>query len=251
MIDAPDGATRRVAFLGGRLHLTQPARGYRAGADAVMLAAACPAAPGTRVLDLGCGAGAAMLCLGVRVPGLDLTGVERDPDMADLARDNAAANGIVARVVTADVTALPAVLRAERFDHAIANPPFFGPGTQAPDPARAAARHEDAPLAAWIDAALRRLRPGGTLTLIHRAEALDRILIGLDGRAGDVAVLPVAARADRAAGRVIVRARKGARGPLRLLAPFVMHAAAAHLRDGEDLTPAAQAVLRHAAPIAP
>ncbi|WP_134724427.1 tRNA1(Val) (adenine(37)-N6)-methyltransferase [Paracoccus luteus] len=242
-------ATRRDAFLGGRLQLIQPAHGYRAGADAVMLAAACPAAPGARVLDLGCGAGAALLCLGARVPGLALTGVERDPDTAGLARANAAANGIEARIVTADVTALPAALRAESFDHAIANPPFFGPGTQAPDPARAAARHEATPLADWIDAALRRLVPGGSLTLIHRAAALDRILVALDGRAGAVTVLPVAARAGRDAGRVIVGARKGARGPLRLLAPFVMHAAAAHLRDAEDLTPAAQAVLRDGAPI--
>ena len=40
-------------FLGGRLRLWQPARGYRSGADAVMLAAACPARPGERVLELG------------------------------------------------------------------------------------------------------------------------------------------------------------------------------------------------------
>ena len=112
---------------------------------------------------------------------------------------------------------------------------------------RAEARHEETPLDAWIDAGLRRLRPGGWLALIHRAEALDRILSALQGRAGSTSVLPVAARRGRDAGRVIVAARKGARGPLRLLAPFVLHEGQAHERDAEDLTPAAQAVLRHGA----
>ena len=242
---------RDDAFLGGRLVLRQPARGYRAGADAVMLAAACPARAGERVLELGCGAGVALFCLGARVPGLDLTGLERQPGMADLARQNAATTGIAARIVAGDLSAMPTALRAEIFDHVIANPPFFGCGTRAPDDSRAKARHEETPLETWIDAGLRRLRPGGWLVLIHRAEALDRILSALPGRAGATAILPLAARRGRDAGRVIVAARKGARGPLRLLAPFVMHAAAAHLRDGEDLTPAAQAVLRHAAPIAP
>ncbi|MBB1496705.1 tRNA1(Val) (adenine(37)-N6)-methyltransferase [Paracoccus sp. MC1862] len=241
--------TRDDAFLGGRLLLRQPARGYRAGADAVMLAAACPAQPVQRVLELGCGAGAALFCLGARVPGVALSGLERQEALAELALHNAAATGIAARIVTGDLAAMPAGLRAELFDHVIANPPFFAAGTRAPDDSRAHARHEDTPLEAWIDAGLRRLAPGGRLTLIHRAEALDRILAALSGRAGAAAILPVAPRQGREAGRVIVSACKGARGPLRLLSPFVLHGKPAHERDAEDLTPAAQAVLRHGAAI--
>lgn len=236
---------RDDAFLGGRLVLRQPGRGYRAGADAVMLAAACPAQAGERVLELGCGAGVALFCLGARVPGVVLTGLERQEGLAEFARYNVAATGIAARVVTGDLAAMPGALRAESFDHVIANPPFFAAGPRAPDHSRAAARHEDTALEAWVDAGLRRLRPGGTLTLIHRAEALDRILVALAGRAGGVVVLPIAARQGRDAGRVIVAALKGGRGPLRLRAPFVLHEKPAHERDEEDLTPAAQAVLRH------
>ena len=116
---------------------------------------------------------------------------------------------------------------------------------------RALARREETPLTAWIDAGLRRLRPRGMMTLIQRADRLDAILAALSGRAGSVAILPVAGRAGREAGRVIVQATKGARGPLRLLAPFVMHREPAHAGDREDLTDAASAVLRKGSPLAP
>lgn len=240
---------REDGFLNGRLVIAQPAQGYRSGADAVMLAAACNAQPGQAVLELGCGAGVASLCLGWRVPDLRLTGLERQADYAELARQNAAANGIALRVVTADLAHLPAALRSETFDHVIANPPYFLGGTAAPDSGRDAARREGTPLSDWIETGLRRLRPGGVMTLIQRADRLDSMLYALRGRAGAVAILPVSARAGRSAGRVLLTARKGARTPLRLLAPFVMHAADAHGRDQEDLTPAAQAVLRDGAPI--
>ncbi|AGT07621.1 tRNA1(Val) (adenine(37)-N6)-methyltransferase [Paracoccus aminophilus] len=235
---------RHDGFLGGALRFAQPAEGYRAGADAVMLAAACPARPAERVLELGCGAGVALLCLGWRVRGARLTGVELQPQYAELARENARANDIEARIVTADLGALPAELRAESFDHVIANPPYFLGGTAAPDQGRGIARHEGLALEHWIAVGLRRLRPKGWLTLIQKADRLAEILAALHPAAGTISVLPVAGRVGRDAGRVIVTARKGTRGPLRLLPPFVMHAKSAHLQDGEDLTPEAQAVLR-------
>lgn len=242
--------TRRDGFLGGRLQIAQPLRGYRAGMDAVLLAAACPARAGECVLELGCGAGVASLCLGWRVPGVALTGVELQPGYAALARANAADNGLELQVFQADLTALPAVLRAQMFDHVIANPPYFLGGTPAPDAGRGTARHEATPLAAWVDAGLRRLRPGGSITVIQRADRLAGVLAALEGRAGGAAILPIAPRAGRPAGRVIVQARKGGRAPLRLLAPLVLHAAAQHLRDAEDLSQIAGKILRDGAEIA-
>lgn len=242
--------TRIDEFLGGRLRIEQPVAGYRAGADAVMLGAACHAGPGQSVLELGCGAGVASLCVAVRVPGVLLTGVERDPDYAALARANGLRNGVEMQVCQADLSRLPAVLRAQDFDHVLMNPPYFAAGTPSADAARSGARHEDTPLADWIDTALRRLRPAGHITIIHLAERLDGILTGLSGRAGGVVILPIAARDGRPAGRVIVQARKGARAPLRLLAPFVMHDGASHQNDAENLSKNAQAILRHAAALA-
>lgn len=237
------------AFLCGRLRLWQPARGYRAATDPVLLAAACPAEPGQSVLDLGCGAGAAALCLGLRVPGLALAGLELQPAYADLARRNAARNGLAMQVACGDLADMPADLRRP-FDQVIANPPYYTPGgTRAADPGRELALRADRPLADWVTAAARRLRPGGWLTMIFAAEALPGVLAAVQGRLGSAAVLPLAPRAGRAAGRVILRARKGGRAPFRLLAPLVLHAGAAHDGDREDYTPEAEAILRQGAAI--
>lgn len=234
-------------FLCGRLTLLQPLRGYRAATDPVLLAAACPALPGDAVLDMGCGAGAAMLCLGARVPGLALHGLELQPDYADLARRNADRNAIAAEVHEGDLTRMPAALRRD-FDHVIANPPFYPPGgTPSPVAGRAVAMQVAAtPLAEWIGAAQRRLRPGGWLTMIFRIDGLAELL-GALGKLGSPEILPLAPRAGREAGRVILRARKLGRSPLRLLPPLILHAGDAHSGDREDYTPEAAAVLRDGA----
>lgn len=237
------------AFLGGRLRLWQPARGYRAATDAVLLAAACPALPGQAVLDLGCGAGAAALCLAARVPGLMLSGLEVQPGYAALAAANAARNGVAMAVATGDVGAMPRDLR-RGFDQVIANPPYYlAQGTPSADAGRETALREDRPLADWIAAARARLVPGGWLTLILGADRLGTALAAMEGRLGSVAVLPLSPRPGRAAVRVLIRARKGGRAALRLLAPLVLHAAPSHPGDGEDHTPEAAGILRDAAAI--
>ena len=234
-------------FLCGRLRLLQPVQGYRAATDPVLLAAACPAEPGQSVLDLGCGAGAAALCLGARVPGLTLAGLELQPAYADLARRNAERNGISVEVQEGDLARIPKPLRRD-FDHVIANPPYYpAGGSPSPLAIRARAMQVETPLADWVAAATRRLRPGGWLTLICGADGLPEVLAALAPKLGSAAVLPLAAREGRPALRVILRARKGGRAPFRLLAPLVIHQGPAHDGDRESYTPQANAVLRDGA----
>lgn len=231
------------AFLGGRLQIVQGA--YRAGADPVFLASAVAAKPGQSVLELGAGSGVALLCLGARVPGLTLVGLERSQDMANLARDNATANGIEAEIIAGDVASLPEGLRQRSFDHVLMNPPFFVGGTQSADSERSEARHEETPLSEWLECGVRRLKPGGVLTLIQTAERLPDVLRGLDDRLGGLTLRPLAPRAGRAAKLIIVSGEKGARAPFRLMPPFVLHAGDSHVSDESDYTDAAVCILRN------
>lgn len=236
-------------FLDGRLRILQPGKGYRAATDPVLLAAAAPVRPGQSVLDLGCGVGTGALCLAHRVPELDLHGLEIQPDYAELAQSNAAANGIVVQVHTGDVRRMPGALRERSFDHVITNPPWHDEQSAAsPVPGRDAAnRMADLTLAMWIDSAFKRLLPGGWFTMIQRASWLPEILSALSACAGDISVLPLQARQARDAKRVIVKARKGSRGPFRIAAPLVLHSGTEHVTDGDDFSPAARAILRDGA----
>lgn len=234
----------RDAFLGGRLHLWQPQTGYRAATDPVLLAAACPAVAGQSVLDLGCGVGAAALCLATRVPGLRLAGLELQGAYAELARRNAAENGTEMQVEEGDLARMPVALR-QGFDHIIANPPYYRKGgTPSADAGRATALQVATPLGAWVEAASRRLIPGGWLTLICGADGLPEVLAAMGTRLGSASVLPLAARQGRPALRIILRARKTGRAAFRLLAPLVIHQGAAHDGDRESYGPRANAVLR-------
>ncbi|MDE2913611.1 MAG: methyltransferase [Paracoccaceae bacterium] len=244
-------ATTVDAFLGGRLTIRQPARGYRASTDAVFLAAAVPARSGDSVLDLGAGTGVVSLCLGWRVPGLDLHALELQPEYAALARENAERNGISLSVVSGDVGAMPRSLTRRVFDHVITNPPYFLAGST-PPPGNAGKRTalaESVALEDWLAAGLRRLRPGGILTLIHRAERFGALVATLGGRAGgaragSLSLLPVCPRANRPAGRFLLACRKGSKSPDRLLPPLVVHLGDRHERDGDSHTPEARRVLR-------
>ncbi|WP_342344678.1 tRNA1(Val) (adenine(37)-N6)-methyltransferase [Vannielia litorea] len=226
----------------------QPAAGYRAGVDAVLLAAAVPARPGDTALELGAGAGVASLCLATRVPGLSVTAVERDPAYAALARRNSAENGAGLELVEADLTTLPESVKARRFTHVLFNPPYFDRtrGSASPDEAREVAMGEETPMATWVDVAARRIAPLGWLTVIHRAERLPELLAAMVTRGGfgGPTVLPLAGRVGRPASRVLVQARKGGRAEARLLAPLVLHRGPAHERDGEDYTDELRAILR-------
>ncbi len=235
-------------FLGGRVRLWQPRSGYRAGVDPVLLAASVPAQAGQSVLELGCGAGAAIQCLMARVPHLKATGVELQAGYADLARRNSEQNAAIT-LVEADLNALPNDLRQEQFDHVIANPPYYRAGAHSPatDAGRQIALGEDTPLEDWINVAARRLAPRGYLHMIQRADRLPDMLAGCAGRLGSIQVLPLAPRVDRGAELVVLRARKGGRAAFRLHAPLILHLGEQHVEDGESYTPVVSAVLRDAA----
>ena len=230
-------------LLDGRVSLRQPARGYRAGLDAALLAAACDARPGERVVEAGCGAGGALLAAATRCAGAQFTGVERDTAALALARENIALNGLGDRVsvVEGDVAVRFSGLGLEPFDAAIANPPFFDDASalRGPAPERRAAWIADDGLVAWIGFLTKAVREGGTVTLIHRADRLADILALLSDKAGGFQILPIHPFADAPAKRVMVRAIKTGKAPLRLLPGLILHD-----RDGDKHRPQVEAILR-------
>jgi tRNA1(Val) A37 N6-methylase TrmN6 len=230
-------------LLGGRVKFAQPAKGYRAAIDPVLLAAAVPATAGESVLELGCGAGAALLCLARRVEGLHTTGLERDGETAALARENVEANGFGARVAVLTGALESTALPAAAFDHALMNPPHLDAARHRAslDPHKRAADLEDGPpLGAWAAAAARALKPRGTLTLVHRADRLPEILAALSGFGG-ILIFPLWPKPGRAAKRILVQASKGSKQPPALLPGLVLH------REDGAYTPEADAVLRDGA----
>lgn len=247
-----DDALTRDDFLGGQIKILQPKDGYRAATDPVFLAAAVKAIAGQSVLELGCGVGTALACLCSRIDDLDAYGVELQSDYADLARRNADENALDYEIHTGSLLEMPKVLREMTFDQVLANPPFFDPSaTSAPKNSGRDIAHRElgAGLEDWIKCGLKRLKPRGYLTIIHRAERLGDILQPLHGKAGDIRVLPLAARDGREAGRVIVSARKGAAGPLRLLAPMILHKGDHHVQDEDSFRDNIRGILRDAQPI--
>ena len=223
------------SFLDGRLVLRQPVTGYRAGADAILLAAAV--SEGERLMEAGCGVGAALLAVARRYPNAMLIGIEREPALAALARENVVANDAGDRVEIVEGDALTG---GPTFDGVFCNPPYAEAGEGSPPhPARRHAHVTEVPLDAWIAALSNRLAGGGWLTLIHRADRLDALLAGLDGRLGGAMVYPIRPRTDAPARRVLVRARKGSRGPLVLLRGLDLHD-----RSDAKFTPEADAIFR-------
>jgi len=214
------------AFLSGRVRVFQPKQGFRAGTDSVLLAAALDESSPGHALDLGCGAGGAMLPALARASKMQITGLERDPEMADLARRGIVENNFSARaqIVTGNSAEIDQAWQ-NRFDLVFSNPPFFKSGASPdPGPGKHGAHLESVPLKRWMNAMLFALCPKGKFLMVHRAAALARILSVLDRQTGEITVLPVHSYPGSEAKRILVRARKGLRpGPLRLLEPRYLY----------------------------
>ena len=236
------------AFLGGRLQILQPEKGFRAGIDSVFLAATVPCSPGETLFEAGIGTGVAALCTAARVPDIHITGVEIAMRYAMMAEQNAKRNGFedAVRVIKGDVKD---AMRRDlanwpvhgSFSHAFANPPFFenASSTISKNSLRAVANTfgpEDLEL--WVKVLCAMVALRGTVTMVHRSEALGRILTAMEGKLGDIRIAPLYAREGMAASRVLIQGVRGTKGPLQLLPGLVLHS------TGASFTPEAEAILR-------
>lgn len=237
--------TEEITVLDKKVRLLQLADGgFRTSLDSVMLAAACPAKAGDKVLDMGCGVGGASFCLLHRVKDVTLTGIEWEPAYFDLARQNAVLNKIEERTefICSDIRDF-APSSKPAFDHVMVNPPFGEAGnhTISPDPIKAKALgHQDESLTLedWVKAAHRLLKSGGSFTIIYPTTGTDKIIRALGKKFGAIEIIPLWPRAGDDSKRVIIRALKDRKTPSIIRAGIVLHKA-----DG-TYTPAADDILR-------
>lgn len=251
----PDDASLDV-FLGGKLQIAQPRRGYRAGLDAVLLAASINAeeAQGGHLLDVGAGVGTIGLCAAQRIERLEVTLFEKQPDLCRLAQRNIALNTLSDRVrciqghVGGPAQQLAeAGVRADSFTHVVANPPFMSPNTGTLSHAHLkAASHALEPgqsLDDWARFLARMAKPGGKVLLIHKAAALTDLLKALETRFGALKIMAVQPRSVEPANRIIISGVKGSRAEPVLLPPLTLH------DERNAVTARLDAILRHGAPL--
>lgn len=238
----------RDAFLGGRLTVTQPRQGFRAGLDSVLLGAAVSASSRS-LLDLGCGVGTAAMVALQHLPQARATLVDHDAATVALATANLAVNGLADRAtaMALDVTAkgqarVAAGLGENAYTSVIANPPFYteGAGTLADNAGRASARHMDAgQLDLWVKTAATSAAAGGEIIFIYPAASLAPLLAAFMQRFGAITILPLSPGPGEAASRVLLRGIKGSRAPLTLLAGRALHAT-----EGRAFAPDFDAIFR-------
>jgi tRNA1(Val) A37 N6-methylase TrmN6 len=224
------------AFHRGRFHLIQPAdKGHRSGVDAMILASVVPTKFNGRIVDLGAGAGAAGLAVLSRCQSTTATLVERSDFMANFARGSLALSGnrafaARAEVIEADVTLSgkarsAAGLLDNSFDFAIMNPPFNRATDRAtPDPVKAEAHvMPSGMMEQWVRTAAAILKPGGSIAIIARPTSIADLLHALQGRFGQLIILPVQPRPQDAAIRIVIKGIKGSRAGLAFYPALIMH----------------------------
>lgn len=239
-----DTAFSQDDFLGGKLNLKQPKKGYRVTSDSVFLAATVKLKKGERILDVGAGSGGLLSLMAARFDG-DITdftahGIELQEDLISLARENAL-DGI--EYYQGDILVDIKGCEPNSYHHVISNPPYYEKGKTSSSPykSKAVAHGQDLPdLKVWVERCLRMVRPKGFLTIVHRADRLDDIVTALNVKAGSMIIYPLRPKAEKDANRVIIRVQKDANGLLALKFGMIVHKS-----DG-NYTDAAENILRHA-----
>ena len=233
-------------LLNKRVKIFQPVNGYRAAIDAVFLASLPEKVrQGQKILDVGSGTGAVSLCLAERFKsaGVQITGLELQPELADLANRSAAANGFdFLHYENLDIRQkLPPSLPHCSFHHVISNPPYAERDMPSPNPSKAAAHNMNHfSLTAWLNFCIKMTAPKGFLYLINRTEALDEILSVLHGRLGNIRLVPLFSKAGQPAKRIMLSAQKDSKAPTVLLPGITVH------QDDGCYTPQASAILKPA-----
>ena len=230
-------------LLDKKIKIFQPLDGYRASSDAVLLSAMPENnLKNARILDVGSGTGAISLCLAYRLQknNVQISGFELQEELVSLSNKSAEANGFdFVHFYRADIRNKIEIPEYKpcSFDVVISNPPYSEHDMPSPNMAKAVAHnHQNFDLNHWLAFCLKSLKPFGKLYLVNRAESLADICTFLQGKAGNITVLPIYSKQEQIAKRVIVAAQKDSKAPCRILPPLVMHdSAGKYTAEGDKI----------------
>ena len=211
------------------LTVTQPRQGYRFSLDPLLLCDFCEPGGRVSIADLGTGCGIIPLVLARLEPAAAIVGIEHQEAMAELARRNVAANGLVDRITIfhEDLLHLRSRYPVSTFDLVVANPPFRkqGTGKISPKAGRDLARHEStARLADFVATAKYLINPSGSICFIYHPSRLAELLaVATELKLAPLRLRMVHGSCSAEARMFLVELAKGRGGELRVLPPLVVY----------------------------
>jgi tRNA1Val (adenine37-N6)-methyltransferase len=219
------------SLFAGKLICHQPQQGYRFSIDAVLLAHFCKVQRGDSILDLGCGCGIIGLILLFRWRTLlsYLTGLEIQPELAELARSNGLFNGFEYTIIEGDLRNILDYFQAESFSRVVCNPPFYksATGRKNTDRQSSIARHQIyASTDQVMSAAATVVKNRGWVSVVFPAEGAGELICAMNTvRLQPKRMQMVYGYPDRRmnARLVLIEALKNGGPGVRILPPFYIY----------------------------
>lgn len=199
------------------------------GMDAVLLSGFARVKPGEMALDLGTGTGIIPILLAAKTRGRHFTGLEIQPESADMARRSVLLNGLEERIsiVEGDIREAAERFDAASFDVITSNPPYMTGkhGLVNPNLPKAIARHEICcTLRELVAATEKLLRPGGRFYLVHRPFRLAEIMTELTAHHLEPKKMRlVYPFVDKEPNMVLIEAMRGGRPRITVEKPLIVY----------------------------
>ena len=199
------------------------------GMDAVLLSGFARVKPGEMALDLGTGTGIIPILLAAKTRGRHFTGLEIQPESADMARRSVLLNGLEERIsiVEGDIREAAERFDAASFDVITSNPPYMtgNHGLVNPNLPKAIARHEICcTLRELVAATEKLLRPGGRFYLVHRPFRLAEIMTELKAHHLEPKRMRlVYPFVDKEPNMVLIEAMRGGRPRITVEKPLIVY----------------------------
>jgi len=213
----------------GQLQCRQHLNGYRFSLDAVLLANFIRPGDADRVLDLGAGCGVISLILAFKWPRVDLTALEIQEGLANLALENVKLNRFQERIklIRGDLRRIKKMLAPGSFDWVVCNPPYgkIGSGRLNSVEETVIARHEiHAEISDITRAVTFALRTRGRAALVYPASRAASLIQQLKIHNLEPKRLQVVYSYPGSAGKlVMVEVMKGGGEELQIEAPFYVY----------------------------